>query len=1101
MHTIRANLRTGWRRLAVLFALGAGLCLGASAGGATLDVELDVRTRTDVARGGEARREKEVVILVLDRSGSMTNPAGGEWRNGETRDAALKEMLLNRLDMLAETRPDAEVWTITFASAISSPQGPYSPKDAKRILGGLKPPEGATLLYDAMARAVEFGEERMEKDSNSRISLYFYSDGDNYFPRDYWEDPEASWWHNKVDVRYNGADAAEKFQRDFQDRIQAYADAGKMSLETGCWLGVGEPPVMIENKRKDEYPLELTADGTSLKNPAATPSQGLKARLLVPLPERFAKDLDGLEASLVFEAGKKRSVERFSLKPGKRTVRLNLPDGLPAAAFKGQLSVLALPDVWKGVALAEPEPVELSFAEPGALSLSVVAPRGESWVATGTPVEFSATATEGAEVAWSIDGKEVGKGTFAREFDRAGNYKVEASARKPGFRPATNAFALHAVDTAVTVAMESPSEARVGVPVSFEAKSAGGEKVSWWVDGQAAEGKGARLEDWMFDESGHHTAKARVYFGHGLSGEGEAHFEVSVAPRVVIAAPLDGEEFGFGEEFKAMAKVEGGFERVTWTLSGPSEATREAAVDRDERRTMEVSFKPGKGGDYELTAVAEGPAGRMESQPVRFSIAREDAWVRIDEPASGASVSTGDNLAMKAHASGEEANSILWTVSDASGQVLFSKSSPTEGGVSQCAFPVPETLGNGTQLFVVAEAAGNPALRSERDVETRCANCAALQIGATIVLSHDDKKGLTFGRGEKILAVINDLQGNAGEFEWTFGGTRKTGRVAEWDGWPDYGVYPVQLTGRCGKCGALHTFGQVQVTIAPKAVTASFEIEEAGSYYVAGGKIHLKSTCGGENDITDYVWTVDGGELAEFRGKKEAMVELPFKPCDMVLALTVTGPDGSTHSPPPMDIRVRYGWWATVPAVLILGLLLFVAFRLLLGNTPRKWSFYTWEGGAPKMVNGSYPDELGDAYLTKGVPSEGTHSWNFWTKKGTVRLGNLLLLEQAGEGNPWIPFSETEFEVQCENGTPIVTPPAGKFEDVTGEVKLAGQDAAYFLFRYCGSDYIDEISDGHDHVRIRVVDNGGGAFGVVAFLLTFGLLLWAFVDFCLRYAI
>ena len=108
-----------------------------------------------------------------------------------------------------------------------------------------------------------------------------------------------------------------------------------------------------------------------------------------------------------------------------------------------------------------------------------------------------------------------------------------------------------------------------------------------------------------------------------------------------------------------MAKVEGGFERVTWTLSGPSEATREAAVDRDERRTMEVSFKPGKGGDYELTAVAEGPAGRMESQPVRFSIAREDAWVRIDEPASGASVSTGDNLGMKAHASGEEANSIL----------------------------------------------------------------------------------------------------------------------------------------------------------------------------------------------------------------------------------------------------------------------------------------------------------------------------------------------------------------------------------------------------------------------------------------------------------
>ena len=1111
MKSERMNSLCRWVRTVALLVPGVLLALGTAVSGATLEVELDVRTRAETS-GEKASSQKDMVILVLDRSGSMNDPASAVNRSSEKLDDVMKEMLRNRLDMLAETRPEAKVWTVSFSSSISAPIGPYLPREADRIIKELAPPYGRTLLYDAVARAVDFGESLLEKEPMARVGMYVYTDGDNLPPSSgYWTDTievvERGLWGEKtvkkeirVPVRYDGPRADEQFMKDYDGRIQSLAKAGKLSLETGCWLGDGKRPIIIENKRKDEYPLELTADGTSLKNPATTPEQKLKARLLVPLPPRYAKDLEQLEAVLVFEAEGRNAVARFPLAPGKKKVKLVFPDALPTKAFAGQLQVKRLPDAWKSLALAEPEPVELSFAEPGALSLSGVIPRGEHWTATGVPVEFSATASENAEVTWAIDGKAAGKGTFEKTFDKAGTYEVVATAQKAGFRPASAKCTIHAVDTAVAVEVDAPAGAQVGEKVSFAAKAAGGENVSWWVDGQPAAGKGAQLKDWTFDASGQHTAKARVYFGHGLSGEDEAYFNVSQAPYVSIDTPWSGKEFASGEEITAVAKVEGDFERVEWTLRGPEESTNTAEVDREARTSRPVAFKPGKGGSYELVAVAEGSAGRRESQPVRFSVAREDAWVRIDELASGASVQTGTDMVLKASARGEEANSIRWTVTDGEGATLFSASRPTEGGVSQCAFRLPETLGNGATLFIVAEAEGDPALRAESDIRTRCSNCMA--IGAVLSLSHGGDERRNFGRGETIVAALTDLRGAVRDIKWTFDEAGSaSGRVVEWPGWADYGVYLVSASGHCEKCGALHDFGQASVVIEARPVSADFEIKERGAYYTAGGKLHLASTCGGENDITDYVWTVDGGELAEFRGKKEAMVELPFKPCDMVLALTVTGPDDATHSSPPRDIRVRYGWWATVPAVLILGLLLFVAFRLLLGNTPRKWSFYTWEGGAPKMVNGSYPDELGDAYLTKGVPSEGTHSWNFWTKKGTVRLGNLLLLEQAGEGNPWTPFSETEFEVQCENGTPIVTPPAGKFEDVTGEVKLAGQDAAYFLFRYCGSDYIDEISDGHDHVRIRVVDNGGGAFGVVAFLLTFGLLLWAFVDFCLRYAI
>lgn len=1113
MSAMRTGTWSWWWRMAIVLVLAAGMGVGwkGQALGAKLDVELEVRTRAEAdGKGSGEQTRKDVVVLVLDRSTSMTRSADAVGRPNETREAVMREMLRDRLEMLAGTRPDAEVWMILFGDTISAPDGPFSPKDSNQLLDRLPPPGGWTLLYDAMERAVLFGEERMRNNPLARIWLYFYTDGEN------WPDPHHSYWvetkletvkgilggektvrkEYRVPVHYEKGDAGkERFKKDYAHRIQAYADAGKMSLETGCWLGEGTPPVMIENKRKDEYPMELTADGTSLKNPASAPSQGLKARLLAPMPERYAKDLEKLEAALVFEAGGRRAVTRFSLAPGKKTVRLALPDGLPTEAFPGQLRVMGIPDAWKSVALGDPDPVELSFAAPGALSLSGMTPRGERWVAVGSPVEFSATATDEAEVTWTIDGKVAGKGTFEQAFDQAGNHRVVATATKAGFREARAECTVHAVNTGVLVS--TPEGVRVGEPASFSAQAVGGETVSWWVDGQSREEKGMSLAGVVFDKSGHHTVKARVYFGHGLSGEEEAHFEVSVAPHVSIDTPYSGEEFGFGEEIRAVAVVEGDFERVEWTLKGADGAANTAEVDWEAKASRPAVFKPGKGGDYELTATAEGPAGRVESQPVRFSVARQDAWVRIDEPASGASVPTGEDTVLRASAQGEEAREIRWTVKDAGGATVFSATRPTEGGVSQCAFRPPDTLGNGTTLFVSAEATGDSALRVEIDIETRCANCAAM--GAVLSLSHDGDERRNFGRGEKIVAELKDLRGDVRDIEWTFGEYgRGLGRVAEWNGWTDYNVYPVRATGRCGKCGAVHDFGLESVIIERRPVTAAFEIKERGAYYTAGGKLHLSSTCANTNDISDYVWTLNGVELTDFHGKREATVDLPFKPCDMVLSLTVRGKDDNAEESRDQDIRVRFGWVAVVLFLLAALLVWYPLWKLLKDNGPAGWRIVAWKSPAP------LPGAKGLEKERKACRNEDPDQcirkwWSLWKKQAKIPPEALGLdLEDMGG-------------VMTDEGKIIVNPTPPKIgglaeliPDPSADVSLPGIPGVEFHRFYPSYEVQNRVRSRNQTMKcVRILlDTRSRDYRYVTMLwLLSAALLFAVVWASLQYAI
>ncbi len=1260
-------------------------------GAATLDVDFSVGTNAG-DRNAVGNEHKEIIVFLLDQSYSMASTANEVGRYNNSRDEVLREMLKIRLGTIAEKTPKAEIYVITFSGDMKGPFGPYSAREQGKIFSKLEISKGGTLLYDTLAQAVEFGEGFLHKDPNARVRMFVYSDGKNEVYRDCWtrqRQGDVKWYESRteqVPVVYNGEDASERFKRDYLGRITAYASSGKMSLETGCWLGPGNPPVMVSNKRKDDYKLELKTDGVELKNPASEPVQTLRADLLLPIPSRCERDLARLNAGVELEVDGRKFQGKMSLKPGRSKARINLPDDLPAKAFRGKLSVVDLPDAWKDVSISSPDPVPVNFAARGALSFVSVEPRAtQLYVKVGDSVRFAAKAVEGASVTWSIEGRTTERDGFIHKFDRAGAYTVTAIARKGGFTDATTTIKVVAIDASVGVSVQ-PTKPIVGNKVNFSAKTVSkAESYSWFVDNQVVEVKTSKLNGYVFDKSDKHKVKARVFFGHGITGEIEQFINVAVKPYVKIVGPYSGQEFDFGAPMQAVARVEGEFDTIDWQVTGSASDVKSSVVDRKACASKPVEFKSLKGGKYKLVAVVKGAAGELRSETIPFSVKREDVMVRIDKPISGASVEVGKDLELKATAKGQSIKEVKWTVT-CKGKELFSAKKPVQGGVSSCVFKPNVSLGRGAVLMVKAVAVDDAEVSSTVDVETsffaaldivsakvgnreanglqacfgdqvaleaackggvdatkvewveeifgkervignglkvnapkvspsnsalvtakyfartklpdgssissdkvtvyfacddiiakiilpkgadglsqksfrpgdkihlqleaeggrltdvewdfgdgakakgdnvehvysdekahkvsakgKCAKCgktfstsvvvstACPDLELAIVLPKGDD-GVTrkkFGLKESVNVEVSVRNGEAKDVVWNFGdGKSDKGSVSS-HVYGKYGTYSVAASATCKRCGKSFTTSREEIEITVIPPQAKFEIKEKGSYYTVGGKLHLESKSTGDVDV--LVWTVDGSELAEYRGKSEAIVQARGNPCEMVIGLQAIGPSGTDPSYTEREVRIRYGWWATVPAVIILLLLLVMASRLFFHNGPKGWEFYTWEGPAPKQINGGYPDELGDAYLSKGVPLEGVRKWNYWTKKGRLRLGDMLMLDEAAD-NVWGPFSEDEFEVKSANGTPLIRPPDGKFDDVTGEVNITGE-APYFLFRYYGSDYMDEIANGHDHVRVRVVDNGGGFMGVILFLLSLGLLIWAFVVFCLHYAI
>lgn len=763
---------------------------------ATLNVEFDVRTR---AHEGEiASQKKQVAVFVLDRSGSMLwKPANGE--SAANRNELLRESVRERVRVIGRTAPNTDVYFLQFAGEIAPMAGPFSVNSeaaVKKIVQweGLNDEAcgGLTLLYDAQARALDFIDELLSKDPSAKVQLFVYTDGANETPkRGYWEDEsqkaDDSWFSSgsrRVKVRYPSvsgtshwerdmARALTRFKEDYLSRVRSYVASGKMEQYWG-WLGAGEPPDDLIKKTKDEYFIGLSSPVPTLKSPAAVPSQTLPATLVVPVPEKYAADLDGLRVTATLEvAGDVVSGKVLSLKPGKKTISFQLKDSAVTDRTTGLLRISDLPDVWDRIALRPPEPLELTFVAADKIPLSIV-PSEEQYVRVGDKVDFAAQSADGAAVTWTVSKKTVSGASFSQVFERAGEQLVSAKAEKAGCAPATVSCKVHVLETGLDVCVATASPT-VGDPVGFRAQVCGkAERLAWWVDGNAVPGHAADLSGQVFERSGKHCVKARAYYGHGLSADSpEVAFEVAAKPSVVITEPYDGSEFENGANVTCVANVEGAFDKVVWKLSGPMAEEREAPVMKDARVSKPALFRPVKGGTYALTAVAKGPSGELAAKTVvKFKVARADMSIVIDSPASGSVVGLGSGVketVLKAKVKGDAVKQVKWNVINRkTGKplALRTPTTPVQGGVATCAFPNDPSIGNGVTLLVRAEAvlpSGEDPLLSET-IELVTSLVAELDIEATV--DGKEANGGEVRFGEQIVLKANCRGIDAAKVRW-----------------------------------------------------------------------------------------------------------------------------------------------------------------------------------------------------------------------------------------------------------------------------------------------------------------------------------------------
>lgn len=300
------------------------------------------------------------------------------------------------------------------------------------------------------------------------------------------------------------------------------------------------------------------------------------------------------------------------------------------------------------------------------------------------------------------------------------------------------------------------------------------------------------------------------------------------------------------------------------------------------------------------------------------------------------------------------------------------------------------------RIYAVATLPGGSEIKADEEAWVE-AYCPKVRL-AVKALSGKQGSVTSYGLNEKIdFSLVNLDGGEVGllsDKEWNMGdGTILKGQEDHLDyAYTNYytsGV-EVSVSCKCALCGDPAEVKPYRLKVEKQPPKAVLEIKEKGSHYGTGDTIHLSAEKSA-GDIVDYIWSVDGKERTEDRGKKEIKVKLPKKPCEMAVKLTLTGPDGAT-SEAQRDVRVRWGAVVIVLLLLLVALVVGVLGRLLWGNGPAGWIAilyccepidHSTEKGKEKE-RGKLPQEGG---VAESIPLR--KYWNFWDKTATIPLEKI----------------------------------------------------------------------------------------------------------------
>ena len=686
---------------------GIGLVAAGLLSAATLNVELDVAH--GAYSDGELVASRKVVFLVIDRSYSMCEHT---LKDGRTPDEALFDSLKMQLNAIPS---GAEIHLVPFSAKVWEEVVYKKLDDAVRnkILDFVKKatPSGQTVLYDAQDVALTAAAEILDADANADVRVLVYTDGKHLTPWYYEGEYKACADIKKKNGRYaknlsyeaDRLAARKKFEEKFHDLV------AKPNLEMEYeWLSALPKPE-IEMRTKPSISTELYSKTVALKNPLSESEQSINCQFFIPVTDSCWEEIKGKPLSFGFYVDGKIISKMITLDQGKQYIKMDwpsLPDEKPGTA---QLVFSRLPS-GKKFDLKAPKPIVLNVPARGKVSVAIESPEKDAVFAVGANVRFVARASEGAEVKWSVDGSEplTGASTnwVAKEARRV---KYSVSASKDGFNPANAEGSFEVIPTGVEIE-SAVGRHEVGKVSMFRVKKVVGpcQSYAWKVDGRRVPGETGVLKH-VFKNSGvHHVVVTAMYKG-GIVKESEPlEITVSVAPLIEVILPMVYDEGGNNTQYKArtptplLARVEGDLTNVVWQFKLKDEVVETQTMVKGGKASGNYTLQ--KGGYYDVTATAKGPAGE-KSSTVQIFVQSMEVQIDIKDLKNNQGIETDKEFDLIANVKGP-VKSVRWKIIDqaTAKSVPFGPLdvSPVRDGQTSIKAKLPIEVCN-TSLEVVAE--------------------------------------------------------------------------------------------------------------------------------------------------------------------------------------------------------------------------------------------------------------------------------------------------------------------------------------------------------------------------------------------------------------
>lgn len=911
--------------------------------------------------GAQDPVDSAAYLLVIDHSGSMNDQ--------DTPTASRWETMVDRaVGFLRDAPLESLVWIAVFDAPASdmvvTERVLNSDDDRNSLIGfiqGQPKPNGGTALYDTLYEAFTRAQGLSEKTPGRYVSVMVYSDGVDRDSR------------RSQDDLQNVFDKLVAANGNIWCFLTPLVDGLEPALDPGGNIQVGTP--------KRPVPVRLAPSSLQLSTPAAGPVE-FELELMVPpgssknFPAGAVLEWDG-----DFDAVIEPSV--IPLEPGAVNLELKPVDGQaldPQVVYGGALRV-RWPDAPKQVLLG-PDSVRIDFQMAERPRIEIISPSDGAVLASGRDYVFEVRTLQGAEVRWAFDEAGTMTSVGARvlhSYPGPGKSTVTIAVRDPGTGLENEAsFQVEVID--VVVGIDVPSgQIFAGQPFTFTSSQRGGIMgYDWVVDGRTYVGKSDGSFTHTFARPGAMTILVKGTHPKVRVESEPLEVTVQEAPSLVVIEPQQGGEVPAEALIEFVAAATGPAQEVVWRLVDPMDGS----VLRPDT-AVPLVLDPGSGTRRSVLRQKFSETGptavrvEIEADP-GLSAAAEVKVVpplrtmRMVRPTAGRDLFAGEVAPFLVEVEGAGIREVRWEVR-LEGQAapsLMGVSEIDNGGVSAWE-PVLETPRD-TRVSVIATAileSGAPGPRVERTYALKYPEVSA-RLSVSGGARYDDPV-LFRVSGDDLEQVI-----------WDFGdGQRET--TASFENQHVYAAHgrfaaTIEVVGAGGK---RRTFEHL-VDIATTTPTAIGRLVMEGDEEASPAPdqtLHLENASTG--DVVSATWILDGEPLSP---EQRTLVFDDDQRGSHVLILTVTGPPGAGGEPAVTDSTriefrvVRYDHALFAVGVLIAGLALGLASKLLLGNGPSRWKYV-----------GVYPftEEPDDSDVEYSLRSR----WSRWSGVAVIKFKDLHL--------------------------------------------------------------------------------------------------------------